>query len=230
VAADAEVAITTAFVSDRWAESEENRSRFARWPTEAHSTSEAGGTPIGDDESIAKMGHSDLDLGHVLGNNQSSLVMLDFRAMTTTGDDIPIKISFSSVIDAQRLHFYGDKDSAESEAIEFMIKQIALEHGGNYEKSATVPRATKRDLHAIGREITYFHQQFEFLMAASGLSAILHQLKQPVEKWLQNRQGRTARVKIGDVEVELTGEGIEKAVAVAEKLAAKREGKKIIES
>jgi hypothetical protein len=48
---------------------EEGR-RFAlsrEWPTEAHPTSKLAGTPISDDETVAKMGHPicyGLDLGH----------------------------------------------------------------------------------------------------------------------------------------------------------------------
>jgi hypothetical protein len=39
-------------------------SSFARMPTEAHPTSKLAGTPIRDDETVAKMGHPDLDVGH----------------------------------------------------------------------------------------------------------------------------------------------------------------------
>jgi hypothetical protein len=37
-------------------------SSFARMPTEAHPTSKLAGTPISDDETVAKMGHP--DVGH----------------------------------------------------------------------------------------------------------------------------------------------------------------------
>jgi hypothetical protein len=42
-------------------------SDVARMPTEAHPTSKLAGTPISDDETVAKMGHPNLyglDLGH----------------------------------------------------------------------------------------------------------------------------------------------------------------------
>jgi hypothetical protein len=125
------------------------------------------------------------------------------------------------VIDQTRLELYKDRNAAESTAVEKDIDGIFVERGGTKKKSISLPRGTRKSQEAILREITRFLTQFQLWVEAGGLAALVIKLKPLVEKWLENRAGRSARIKLGDVEVELKGEGVDKAVEVAEKLAAK---------
>jgi hypothetical protein len=62
----------------------------ARMPTEAHPTSKLAGTPISDDETVAKMGHPDLFTSHNLGHppdfaTSESFIAEDRRAELNPG-------------------------------------------------------------------------------------------------------------------------------------------------
>ena len=58
-------------------------SSFARMPTEAHP-----GTPISDDDTVAKMGHLDLDVGHCMGERDEETSDVPGKLGNNFGNDV----------------------------------------------------------------------------------------------------------------------------------------------
>src|SRR4051794_14638483 len=116
--------------------------------------------------------------------------------MMINDDDVPLNITVTQVVDSMRSELYKDRDVAGSDAIEVAIEKITIEHRGSYEKEIALPHGTRRGAETIGTEITRFFTHFHLWIAASGVSALLLQLKPLLEKWIENRLGRTVRIKV----------------------------------